>query len=145
MSGVMQKYTYFYVDSQSLNIVITEWVDDSDSQSENEPVQRSPNKPKETKIKPVMLCAHGSYKDSFDACFVDLGCLEKHNFSTALLQNSRNHHGIKQFSVNSQKASCFLLLHLGSFPDWLSSSDGSVEQFQSCNICNYNKTDCYYK
>jgi len=107
LSGVMQKYIYFYVDSQSLNIVITEWVDDSDSQSENEPVQRSPNKPKETKIKPVMLCAHGSYKDSFDACFVDLGCLEKHNFSTALLQNSRNHHSIKQFSVNSQKASCF--------------------------------------
>ena len=34
-----------------------------------------------------------------------LGCLEKHNFSTALLENSRNHHGIEWFSVNSQKAS----------------------------------------
>ena len=40
------------------------------------------------KIKPVMLCAHGGYEASFEACFVDLGCLEKHNLSTALLENS---------------------------------------------------------
>ena len=107
MSGVTQRYIYFYVDSQPLSIVIIEWVDDSDSQSENEPVQRSTNKPEKTKIKPVMLCAYSSYKASFEACFMDLGCLEKHNFSTALLENTRNHHSIKQFSVNSQKPSCF--------------------------------------
>ena len=43
---------------------------------------------------------------------MDLGCLEKHNFSTALLENSRKHHGI---AVNSHKAH-----HSGLFPDWLS-------------------------
>ena len=68
------------MDSQALSIIIIEWVDDSDSQSENKPVQRSHNEPKEMKTKPVMLCAHGSYKGSFEACFVDLGCLEKRNF-----------------------------------------------------------------
>ena len=32
---------------------------------------------------------------------MDLGCIEKHNFSTALLENIRKHHGIVWFSVNS--------------------------------------------
>ena len=31
---------------------------------------------------------------------MDLGCLEKHNLSTALLENSRKHYGI---AVNSHK------------------------------------------
>ena len=65
----------------------------------------APTSPKRMKTKPVMPCAHGGYQASFEACFVDLGCLEKHNFSTALLENSRKHHGIAWFSVNSQKAS----------------------------------------
>ena len=56
------------------------------------------------KIKPVTLCAHGGYEASFEACFVDLGCLEKHNFSTVLLENSRKHHSI---AVNSHKALLF--------------------------------------
>ena len=46
------------------------------------------------KTKPVTLCAHGGYKASFEACFVDLKCFEKHNFSTALFENSRKHPGI---------------------------------------------------
>ena len=69
-----------------------------DSRSENKPARRSPNEPKGTKIKLVMLCAHGGYKASFEACFVGLGCLEKHNFSSALLENSKEHHGIAWFS-----------------------------------------------
>ena len=89
-----EKYISFYVDSQPLSIVIIEWVDDSNSQSENKPVWRSPNEPKEMKIEPVMLCAYGGYKPSFEACFMDLGCLEKHIFATALLENSRKHHSI---------------------------------------------------
>ena len=41
----------------------------------------------------------GGYKASFEACFVDLKCLEKHNFSTELFENSRKHHGhSRQFS-----------------------------------------------
>ena len=91
--------------SQPLSVAIIEWVDDIDSQSENKPARRSPNKPKGTKIKLVTLCAHGGYKATFEACFVGLGCLEKHNFSSALLENSREHHGIAWFSVNSHKAS----------------------------------------
>ena len=46
-------------------------------------------------------CPHGGYKASFEANFVDLGCIEKHNFSTAQLENSRKHHSIVWFSVNS--------------------------------------------
>ena len=54
---VTQNYIYFYVHSQPLSIGTVELVDDSDSQSENKPVRRSPNEPKETKIKPaVTLC-----------------------------------------------------------------------------------------
>ena len=33
------------------------------------------------------------------------GYIEKHNFSSSLLENSREHHGIAWFSVNSHKAS----------------------------------------
>ena len=61
--------------------------------------------PKRTITKPVVLCARGGYKASFEACLVDLGGLEKHNFSTALLENSRKRHGMAWFSVNSHKAS----------------------------------------
>ena len=51
------------------------------------------------KIKPVTLRAHGGYKASFEACFVDLTCFEKHNFSTALFENGRKHPGhSRQFS-----------------------------------------------
>ena len=115
-------------------------VDDSDSQSENKPMRRSPNEPEETKINPVTLCAHGSYKASFEACFVDLGCLEKHTFSKVLLETAE--------TITAQCGSPSILirlLHLGSFPDWLSLSHGSVERFQSRSICSYDETDCYYK
>ena len=47
MPGVTQKYIYFYVHSQPLNIGTVELVDDSDSQSENKPAQRSPNEPRD--------------------------------------------------------------------------------------------------
>ena len=50
-----------------------------------------------------MLCANVSYKASFEAGFVDLECLEKHSILTVLLENSRNHHDIACFSINSQK------------------------------------------
>ena len=61
--------------------------------------------PKRTITKPVALCARDGYKASFEACLVDLGGLEKHNFSTALLENSRKRHSMAWFSVNSHKAS----------------------------------------
>ena len=53
---------------------------------------------------------------------MDIGCLEKHNLSTALLENSRKHHGI---AVNSHKAS-----PLGPFPDWLSSPIAVLNGFK---------------
>jgi len=57
LPGVTQKYIFFYVHSQPLSIGTVELVDDGDSQSENKPVQGSPNNPKEMKTKPaVMLC-----------------------------------------------------------------------------------------
>ena len=39
----------------------------------------APNSPKRTNTKPATIHAHGGYiyKASFEACFVDLGCLEK--------------------------------------------------------------------
>ena len=52
---------------------------------------------------------------------MDLGCLEKHNFSTTLLENSRKHQGVAWFFMNSHKA---FLLDL--FPDWPLSSHRSV-------------------
>ena len=64
---------------------------------------------------------------------MDLGCLEKHKFLTALLENSRKHHNTVWFSVYSHKASP--IKHM--FVDWLSLSHRSVEQFQSCNICSH--------
>ena len=48
---------------------------------------------------------------------MDLGWLEKHNF---LLKNSRKHHDI------ACSLSILRLLDLAPFPDWLSSSHGSV-------------------
>ena len=94
------------MDSQPVSIVITEWVDDSNSYVDQQQasVEKS-QQAKETKIKPVTLCVHSTYKGIFDACFVDLECLEKHNLLTALVENSRNHHGIACFSINSHKAS----------------------------------------
>ena len=44
--------------------------------SQHEEVSTSP---KRTITKLVVLCAHGGYKASFEACFVDLGGLEKHS------------------------------------------------------------------
>ena len=40
---------------------------------------------------------------------MDLGGLEKHNFSTVLLENSRKRHSMAWFSINSHKATwaCF--------------------------------------
>ena len=60
--------------------------------------------PKRTKTS-VALCSHGDNKASFEACFVDLGCLEKQNFSIELLENSRKHHAIVWLSLNPHKAS----------------------------------------
>ena len=48
--------------------------------------------PKRAKTKLVALCACSGYEVSFEACFVDLWDLEKHSFSTALLENSRKCH-----------------------------------------------------
>ena len=94
------------MDSQLVSIVITEWVDDRNSYVVREQASaEKPQRAKEMKIKPVTLCANGSYKASFEACFVDLECLKNHNLLTALLENSRNHHGIACFSINSHKAS----------------------------------------
>ena len=47
---------YFYVHSQQLSIGTVERVNDSDSQSENNTVWRTPNEPKEMKIKLAKLC-----------------------------------------------------------------------------------------
>ena len=118
--------------SQLLSIGTTEWADNSDSQFKNKPVQRNP---KETKTKPVTPHAHGGYKASFEACFVDLGWLEKHNFSTTLLENSRKHHGVAWFFVNSHKAS-----PLGPV-----SGLAVVVPSQCFQSHSYNRTDCYYK
>ena len=48
-------YIHLYVHCQLLSIAITEWVDDSNSQSENKPHRKSLNEPQNTKIKPVCL------------------------------------------------------------------------------------------
>ena len=52
----------------------------------------------------IALSAHSGYQPNFEACYVDLGGLEKHDFSTALLENSTRH-SIAWFSINSHKAS----------------------------------------
>ena len=69
---------------------------------------------------------------------MDIGCLEKHNLSTALffnlLENSRKLHGI---AVNSHKAS-----PLGPVSGLAVVAHRSVERFQSRS---YDKTGCYYK
>ena len=83
------------------------------------------------RMKPVTPHAHGGYKASFEACFMDLGCLEKHNFLTALLENSRKHHGVAWFSVNSYKAS-----PLGPV-----SGLAVVVPLQCFQSHNYDKTD----
>ena len=54
----------------------------------NKPVLRIPKEPQVEENQTGS--AHGGYKASFEACFVDIGCLEKHNFSTVLLENSRS-------------------------------------------------------
>ena len=129
---------FYYVHSHSTaQHCVTEWVDDSDSQYKNKLHGKAPMTQMRRKIKPIMLCTCGSYKASFETCLVNLGRLEKH--STVLLVNSRKHHGIVWFSVISHKAS-----PLGPFPDWLALSHGSAERFQSCNICSYDNTGCYY-
>ena len=50
----------------------------------------APTSPKWMKTIPIALSAHSGYQPNIEACFVDLGGLEKHNFSTALLDNSRS-------------------------------------------------------
>ena len=120
--------------SQPLSIAITEWVDDSDSQSENKPCGKPQQAQRDENQAGNTLC--DGYEASFEACFVDLGCLEKHNFSTALLENSRKHHGI---AVNSHKA-----LPRGPVSGLTVVGHRSVERFQSCYICSYDKTGCYY-
>ena len=137
MPGVTQKHLLLmYIFNCSCSIAIIEWVNDCDSQSKNMPAQRSPNKSKETKIKPCS--AHGGYKASIEACFMDLGCFEKHTFSTALLEKKQKAEWhIAWFSINFHKAS-----PLGPISGW---AVIVPLRFQSCNICSYDKTDCYYK
>ena len=65
---------------------------------------------------------------------MDIGCLQKHNLSTALLENSRKHHGI---AINSHKAS-----PLGPVSGLAVVAHRSVERFQSRS---YDKNGCYYK
>ena len=104
--GLIQTNIIFLFYSQLVSIVITEWVHDRNSYVVRQQASvEKPQQAKEAKIMPVMLCAHGSYKGIFEACFVDLECLEKHNLLTALLENIRNHHGIACFSINLHKAS----------------------------------------
>ena len=56
-------------------------VNDSDSQSENKPVQRSPTSPDENQTggNALWQCVL-TMTVATEVCFVDLGCLEKHNF-----------------------------------------------------------------
>ena len=84
------------------------------------------------KSSPVVPYAHGGYKTSFEACFLDLGCLEKHIFFNSTFGKRQK----TTSSVDFHKVSS-----VQSFSDWLSSSHRSVEQFQSRNICSYDKTD----
>ena len=94
------------MDSQPVSTVITELVDDSNIYVVRQQAStQKPQRAKEMKIKPVRLCIHSTYKGIFEACSVDLECLEKHNLLTALLENSRNHHDIVCFSIYSHKAS----------------------------------------
>ena len=96
--------------------------------------------PKRTITKPVVLCACSGYKASFEACLVDLGCLEKHNFQQCCWKTAE--------SVTAWRGSPSILtrlLHSGPFSDWLLLSHRSIGQFQTCNSCSYNKTDGYYR
>ena len=52
-------------------------INNSDSQSETSQCEISP---KRTRTKPVTSQAHDGYKASFEACFLDLGCLENTMF-----------------------------------------------------------------
>ena len=51
---------------------------------------------------------------SFGACLLDLGSLEKYNFSIALLENSRKHQVMAWVSVDS----LIKVLHLGPVSGW---------------------------
>ena len=100
--------------------------------------------PKRTITKPVALCAHGGYKASFEACLVDLGGLEKHNFQQRCWKTAESVTAWRGFPSILTR-----LLHSGPFSDWLLSSHCSVELFQARvqtrNSCSYYKTDCYYR
>ena len=52
-----------------------------------------------TITKPVALCAHSGYKASFEACLVNLGGLEKHNFQQRCWKTAES------VSVKSHKVS----------------------------------------
>ena len=96
--------------------------------------------PKRTITKPVAICAHSGYKAGFEACLMDLGCLEKHNFQQHCWKTAE--------SVTAWRGSPSILtrlLHLGPFSDWLLSSHRSVGRFQTRNSCSYDKTDGYYR
>ena len=99
-------------------------IDNSNSQSETSKCEISPNR---TRTKPVTSHVHDGYKASFEACFLDLGCLENTMF------HFKNAGGSPSILIR--------LLHSDLFPDWLLSSYRSVEQFQSQS---YDETDCYY-
>ena len=72
------------------------------------------------KIKPVMFCAHSDYEASFEACFMDLGCLEKQFFNSAVGKQQK---ASRHIAVNS-------LCHSGPFPDWLSSPIAVLNGFK---------------
>ena len=77
------------INSQPLSIGTVELVDDSDSQSENKPARRSPNEPRRTSQRGEAPTNPDENQTGGNALwqsvltvawFVDLGCLEKHNF-----------------------------------------------------------------
>ena len=82
------------------------------------------------------------YKASFEASFVDLGCLDKHSFSTRLLENSRDHNSIAWFSVNSHKSSPLgLISRLAVIVPWAVLNVFKVVKFVAMTklIVNYYK------
>ena len=81
---------------QQLNALMTAIASLRTSQCGEDPMT-----PKRTKTKLLALCARSSYKACFEACFVDWWGPEKHNFLTALLENSRKRHGMAWYKAFS--------------------------------------------
>ena len=70
--------------------------------------------PKRTIIKPVALYGCGGYKTSFEACLVDLGGHEKHNFQQRCWKTAES-----VMAWRGSPSILISLLHSGPFSDWL--------------------------